>query len=165
MVAHGLSCPVACGIFPDRRLNPCLLHQQAGSLPLSHQRSPWKIALDLKVPPPPVDPGQRLPKTCGPSTVVFFQAPGLFREQATSETTSLLGACSCPVLASFTASLPRAQTSQITHTEPLPLVCSTASDLRCSTKLGRKIQENTFHDIHLGGKITKTESVVIQTSG
>ena len=87
------------------------------------------------------------------------------REQATSETTSLLGACSCPVLASFTASLPRAQTSQITHTEPLPLVCSTASDLRCSTKLGRKIQENTFHDIHLGGKITKTESVVIQTSG
>ena len=25
-VVHGLSCPVACGIFPDQGLNPCSLH-------------------------------------------------------------------------------------------------------------------------------------------
>ena len=32
--------PVACGIFPDQGSNPCLLHWQADSLPLSHQGSP-----------------------------------------------------------------------------------------------------------------------------
>ena len=26
VVAHGLSCPAACGIFPDQGSNPCLLH-------------------------------------------------------------------------------------------------------------------------------------------
>ena len=26
VVAHGLSCPEACGIFPDQGLNPCPLH-------------------------------------------------------------------------------------------------------------------------------------------
>ena len=31
---------MTCGIFPDQGLNPCLLHWLAGSLPLSHQRSP-----------------------------------------------------------------------------------------------------------------------------
>ena len=30
--AHGLSCPVTCGTFPDRGSNPCLLHQQLESL-------------------------------------------------------------------------------------------------------------------------------------
>ena len=29
------------GLFPDQGLNPCLLHWQVDSLPLSHQRSPW----------------------------------------------------------------------------------------------------------------------------
>ena len=29
-----------CGIFPDQKSNLCLLHWQADSLPLSHQRSP-----------------------------------------------------------------------------------------------------------------------------
>ena len=39
-----LSCSRACGIFPDQGSNPCLLHWQADSLPLSHQRSPlWCI--------------------------------------------------------------------------------------------------------------------------
>ena len=51
--AHGLQqcgtrawlcqgCPTssACGIFPDQGWNPCLLHGQADSLPLSHQGSP-----------------------------------------------------------------------------------------------------------------------------
>ena len=31
VVAHGLSCPVYCGIFPDQGLNPSLLHWQADS--------------------------------------------------------------------------------------------------------------------------------------
>ena len=37
---HRLSCSEAPGIFPDQGLNPCLLHWQAGSLPLSHQGRP-----------------------------------------------------------------------------------------------------------------------------
>ena len=40
VVAHGLSCSKACGIFPDQGLNPCLLHWQVDSLPLGHQGSP-----------------------------------------------------------------------------------------------------------------------------
>ena len=31
VVAHGLSCSAACGIFPDQGLNPCPLHWQADS--------------------------------------------------------------------------------------------------------------------------------------
>ena len=48
---HGLSCSVACGIFPDRGWNPsllCLLYRQANSSPLSHQGSPLKGSLALK---------------------------------------------------------------------------------------------------------------------
>ena len=37
---HGLGCSVACGIFLDQGSNPCLLHWQVDSLPLSHQESP-----------------------------------------------------------------------------------------------------------------------------
>ena len=40
VVAHGLSCSVACGIFPDQGSNSCLLHRQVGSLPLNYQGSP-----------------------------------------------------------------------------------------------------------------------------
>ena len=40
VVAHGLRCPVTCGIFSDQGWNPCLLHQQADSLPQSHQGRP-----------------------------------------------------------------------------------------------------------------------------
>ena len=40
VVAHGLSCSVACGIFPDQGSNPCPLHWQADSQPLRHQGSP-----------------------------------------------------------------------------------------------------------------------------
>ena len=36
----GLSCSAAYGIFPDQGSSPCLLHRQAGSLPLSHRGSP-----------------------------------------------------------------------------------------------------------------------------
>ena len=40
VVAYGLSCPPACGVFLDQGLNLCLLRWQADSLPLSHQGSP-----------------------------------------------------------------------------------------------------------------------------
>ena len=40
VVAHGLSCSVACGILPDQGSNPCPLHWQAESQPLRHQGSP-----------------------------------------------------------------------------------------------------------------------------
>ena len=46
VVAHGLSCFVVCGMFPDRGLNPCLLHRQVDSLPLSHQGSPMFVRDD-----------------------------------------------------------------------------------------------------------------------
>ena len=37
---------MACGIFPDQGSNPCPLHLQADSLPLSHQRSPKHLEFD-----------------------------------------------------------------------------------------------------------------------
>ena len=37
----GLSCPVACGIFPDQGWNPCPLHWQGDSYTLYHQGSPF----------------------------------------------------------------------------------------------------------------------------
>ena len=39
-VAHGPSCPAACGIFPDQGSNPCPVYWQADSQPLCHQGSP-----------------------------------------------------------------------------------------------------------------------------
>ena len=47
-MAHGFSCPAAHGIFPDQGSNPCLLHWQADSLPLSHQGSPPTQFIFLK---------------------------------------------------------------------------------------------------------------------
>ena len=43
VVAHGPSCSVACGIFPDQGSNPCPLHWQTDSQPLRHQGSPRRI--------------------------------------------------------------------------------------------------------------------------
>ena len=40
VVADGLSCSEACGIFLDQGLNLCLLQWQADSLPLDHLESP-----------------------------------------------------------------------------------------------------------------------------
>ena len=40
VVAHELSCSVACGIFLDQGSNLCLLHWQEDSLPLNRQGSP-----------------------------------------------------------------------------------------------------------------------------
>ncbi|KAJ8797064.1 hypothetical protein J1605_001874 [Eschrichtius robustus] len=47
IVAHGSSCSVACGIFPDQGSNPCPLHWQADSQPLRHQGSPC-MSLEMK---------------------------------------------------------------------------------------------------------------------
>ena len=47
IVPHGPSCSAACGIFPDQGLNPCPLHWQADSQPLSHQESPPTTFLTL----------------------------------------------------------------------------------------------------------------------
>ena len=44
-VAHRLNCSEARGIFLDQGSDPCLLDRQAGSLPLSHQRSPYYSCL------------------------------------------------------------------------------------------------------------------------
>ena len=41
VVAHGLSCSAACGIFPDQGSNPCPPRWQADSQLLCHQVSPW----------------------------------------------------------------------------------------------------------------------------
>ena len=40
VVAHGLSCSLACGIFPNQGLDPCPLYWQTDSHPLHHQGSP-----------------------------------------------------------------------------------------------------------------------------
>ena len=46
VVAHGLSCSAACGIFSDQGSNPCPLHWQVDSQPLRHQGNP-KLLLKL----------------------------------------------------------------------------------------------------------------------
>ena len=48
-VVHGLSCSKACGIFWDQGLNLRLLHWQADSLPVSHQRSPQIPFLQIAI--------------------------------------------------------------------------------------------------------------------
>ena len=54
VVAHGLSCSAACGIFPDQGSNPCPLLWQADSQPLRHQGSPkwhcfWELVFILSL--------------------------------------------------------------------------------------------------------------------
>ena len=43
VVAHGISCSMACGTFPDQGSNSCVLNSGVDSLPLSHQGSPLLI--------------------------------------------------------------------------------------------------------------------------
>ena len=49
VVAHRLHYSMVHRIFPDRRSNPCLLHWQTDTLPLSHQGSPCGLYLIDKV--------------------------------------------------------------------------------------------------------------------
>ena len=45
VVARGLSCPVACGIFPDQGLNLCPPHWQVESHPLYTREVQRRILL------------------------------------------------------------------------------------------------------------------------
>ena len=46
VVAQGLSCSMACGIFLDQGSNLCLLHYWSDSLPLSQQGNPvWFVVV------------------------------------------------------------------------------------------------------------------------
>ena len=40
VVVHGLSCPMACGVFPNQGSNPCPLYWQVDSYTMNHQGSP-----------------------------------------------------------------------------------------------------------------------------
>ena len=51
VVAHGLSCPVACGIFLDQASKLSPLHWQAVSYPLDHQGSPVFLLIMVRVQP------------------------------------------------------------------------------------------------------------------
>ena len=53
-VAHGPSCPAACGILPDQGSNPRPLHWQADSQPLRHQGSPTTSFCSAILMSPPV---------------------------------------------------------------------------------------------------------------
>ena len=46
-VAHGLSCPTGCGIFPDQGSNPCPLRWQVDSYPLHHQGKSFFLIFDV----------------------------------------------------------------------------------------------------------------------
>ena len=51
VVVHGLSCSVACGIFPDQGLNRCPLHGLSGRWTLSRwstREAPEEILKDTK---------------------------------------------------------------------------------------------------------------------
>ena len=48
VVAHRLSCSMACGIFPDQGSNPCPLYWQADSQPLHHQGSRSHILVNTE---------------------------------------------------------------------------------------------------------------------
>ena len=49
VVAHGPSGSAACGILPDQGSNPCPLHQQPDSQPLSRQGSPTTSFLNCPI--------------------------------------------------------------------------------------------------------------------
>ena len=55
VVAHGLSCPETCGIFPDQGSNPWPLHCKVDCQPLDHQEvHDWTLSLwDLMLCPGP----------------------------------------------------------------------------------------------------------------
>ena len=50
VLAQGISCSVACGIFPDQGLNPCPLQWWADSHPLHHQGSPSSLIQTMVIP-------------------------------------------------------------------------------------------------------------------
>ena len=82
VVAYGLSCSVACGIFRGQGSNLCLLHWQVDSLPLSYWGSP-RTPKGANNPHPcwtagglRVDEGRRLAHGCTSSQGVSSAEPG-----------------------------------------------------------------------------------------
>ena len=78
-VAHGISCPVAFGIFPDQGSNPCPLHWRAYSYLLDHQGSQKKKKFIFKT----LFPRSHVQLFAAPWTVAH-QAPlsmGFFRKE------------------------------------------------------------------------------------
>ena len=66
---HRLHCPEASRIFLDQGLNPCRLHWQMDSLPLSHQGSPiFSFLVKVKV-------AQSCPTLCDPMDSMEFSRP------------------------------------------------------------------------------------------
>ena len=78
VVVHGLSCSVVCGTLLDQGSKPCLLHWHMGSLPVSHQESPFCIFLLIFLLPQESDQGnigiiyvrECLPLICSSSFMV-----------------------------------------------------------------------------------------------
>ena len=68
-----LSCSTACRIFPDQRLNSCLLQWQVNSVPLSHQGSHCMHAKSLQSCPTFWDPTDHSP----PGSSVHRDSPGM----------------------------------------------------------------------------------------
>ena len=50
VLARGLSCSAACGLFTEQGSSACLLHWQVDSLPLSHQGNPVFYSVMLQLP-------------------------------------------------------------------------------------------------------------------
>ena len=66
VVAHGLRCSAACGIFPDQGSNPCPLHWQADSQPLHHQGSfSFNDDIQVSTDSPGTSPGFRSQEPAG----------------------------------------------------------------------------------------------------
>ena len=49
VVARGLSCPMACGIFLEQGLNPHPLHWRVDSQPVDHERNPRVLLNEANV--------------------------------------------------------------------------------------------------------------------
>ena len=81
VVGHGLSCPLAGGIFLDQEWNPCRLYRQADSYPLHHQGSPLKIIWNWQI-EGWTDSGLRLEYTSYPDFLHFSEVIETCRLQA-----------------------------------------------------------------------------------
>ena len=118
---HGLSCSMACGIFPDQRSNWCLLYCQVDSLPPDHQGSPYtslyvrylphiRKDVDMKTPPQSWKGyGElRASQACAPDQMSFLLLPTSIPSPApsslSSSPSSPILCCCCP--SSFSSSPP-----------------------------------------------------------
>ena len=115
LMIHRLCCSAACGIFPGQGSNPCLLHWQADSLPVSYQGSPrlkmlisGRVSPDLSPRLSETNSTERLPRTMGgfllsPSSFYdcdhspLLTAPVLWKDLRTSFISNLCASSSPPI--------------------------------------------------------------------